>query len=119
MYGKLSSDLFMKRASDNDLEDSQPQYKQKNIGEKGCIQNCRRLVGTPTGAVRRGRCPHQPPSDRPCENLGCTRGEKYLIKLLNMCSSKIPDTVKCETKLFRILLCLDQLFFQSIPDLHQ
>ncbi len=37
MYGKLSSDLFMKMASDNDLEDSQPQYKQKNIGEKNIL----------------------------------------------------------------------------------
>jgi len=24
------------------------------------ISNCRRLVGTPTGATRRGRCPHRP-----------------------------------------------------------
>jgi len=46
---------------------------------KGCIPNCRRLVETPTGAARRGRCPHRPQSARTCDNLECTLFKLLLI----------------------------------------
>jgi hypothetical protein len=49
--------------------------KLKNLtypNSNGCISNFRRLVGTPTGAARRGRCPHRPQAARQCENLKCT-----------------------------------------------
>ncbi|HTN08810.1 glycoside hydrolase family 36 protein [Agriterribacter sp.] len=38
----------------------------------GCIPNCRRLVETPAGAARRGRCLHRPHEAKQCDNLECT-----------------------------------------------
>lgn len=39
----------------------------------GAFQIFRRLVGTPTGAARRGRCPRRPQAVRQYKNFKCTR----------------------------------------------
>src|SRR5665647_456952 len=46
-----------------------------------CIPNCCRLV-TPTGALRRGRCPHRPQSALPCYNLKWTKIVFIILLLL-------------------------------------
>ena len=49
----------------------------------GCIPNCCRLVGTPTGVLRRGRCPHRLQSALPYYNLEWTK-IVFLILLSTM-----------------------------------
>src|SRR5665213_1902096 len=48
-------------------------WRDNAAANNGCIPNCRRLVETPTGAFRRGRCLHRPHEATQSDNLECTR----------------------------------------------
>jgi hypothetical protein len=41
--------------------------------------NCRRFVGTPSGAACRGRCRHRPHEATRCDNLKYTRAKGILL----------------------------------------
>ena len=57
-----------------------PRNKECRSIIEGCISNCRRLVGTPAGAARRGRCLHRPHEAKQCDNLKCTHAVIYVMQ---------------------------------------
>jgi formylglycine-generating enzyme required for sulfatase activity len=58
----------------------------------------RRLVGTPTGAARRGRCPHRPKAPWQCENLKCTFFIFILAGTFFSCNNSGSQSASIENK---------------------
>ena len=71
-----------------------------------------RLVETPTGAARRGRCLHRPQAARQCDNLKCTPLALSSIQVADRCV-KYQGCKKINAIVFNKKANTTQLFYEK------